>query len=125
MPKTLGQVNVKTFEDWQQNPYLPKSGLCFVGPQNLMSIPDKAFQYFINIASFQEMTNSQVEGYLSDIDRLCSGVFYTRQIKHSNFKDGFLTSGEKYYPFPDRWKVSYVRDIEEWPGYFEAAFRLD
>ena len=82
----------------------------------------KTVDFLVNIASFQEMKNQQVKRYFSDFDRIINGIFYTKQIISSNYKDGFKVSGDNLYPYPKNWKKQFLRYPSEWPGYFEAAF---
>jgi hypothetical protein len=124
LPTTLPGVAVRDYMQNREGMKLDEPGLHFIGSHDLPRIGDRSVDYFLNIASFQEMRNSQVEGYLADIDRICRGVFYTRQISRTNFKDGFVVSGDEYYPFPSRWERKFIRNCDEWSGYFEAAFRL-
>lgn len=124
LPTTLPGIPVRDYRRNREKLAFSEAGLHFIGCHDLPRIPDKSIDYFLNIASFQEMQNKQVEGYLSDIDRVCKGIFYTRQINFTNRKDGFVVDGEEYYPFPPNWQRLYIRDADEWTGYFEAAFRM-
>jgi len=40
----------------------------------LQMIEDRAIDLFVNIASFQEMTNEQVDAYFDVIDRVTSAI---------------------------------------------------
>ena len=77
-----------------------------------------------NIASFGEMSNDTVGFYLSQIDRICTGLFYMQQINFPNPKRGFITEGPDYYPFPSSWEKIYVRGSDMKYQYFESLYRI-
>mgnify|MGYP000197496562 CR=1 FL=1 len=124
LPTTLDGVRVSSYEDNIDNITLDEPGLTFIGSHDLDRLEANSIDFFINIASFQEMQNSQVKGYIEDIDRLCRGIFYSRQINFSNKKNGYQIEGSEYYSYPSRWQRLYIRDAPEWPDYFEAALKI-
>lgn len=95
-----------------------KSGVWFCGTQQLDHFADKSVDVFVNIASFQELTLTQVTEYFTIIDRVTDGILYTRQ-RHQGDE---LTRDN--YPYPGHWQRLYDRGIAFSPGYFEACFRV-
>ncbi len=88
----------------------------------LPMLEDRAIDLFVNIASFQEMTNEQVDAYFDVIDRVTSGHLYVQQLALSNPSRGFSVNGEDYYPFRPNWSRCFVRPCPHIPNYFEAMF---
>ena len=70
------------------------------------------------------MSNSTVESYFSNIDRICDGFFYMEQINFSNHKNGFIVQGNDYYPFFSNWEKIYVRNSDIKYRYFESLHRI-
>ena len=79
--------------------------------------------FFVNISSFQEMSNGTVGSYFSQIDRIVNGLFYMKQIMAPNHKDGFITQGDDYYPILPGWQKKMLRIYPFQNGYFEAIYK--
>jgi putative sugar O-methyltransferase len=102
-------------------------GKCvFLGAHDLARVEDNTIDFFVNIASFQEMTAHQVGLYFQHISRVGSGFLYLQQLwdagTHS-YGVGEI-SGWDTYPFPASWQ-SVVKRNARWSDlYFEAVLKL-
>jgi putative sugar O-methyltransferase len=115
--RSIREFNKKTFKN---------GGVFFLGAQDLECFADKTVDYFINIASFQEMTPKQVNEYFDLIDRKVNGVFYTQQLfeaKTHHWQIGEI-SGHNDYPFRSNWKKIYLRPVTFSDLYFETAYQI-
>jgi len=114
---------VKTFS---RESLLCEGGIRFCGTQDLLRFADKSLDFFINIASFQEMTPEQVDQYFDIIDSKVNGILYIQEY-WSGLQMGHTKreiSGYQSYPFRPHWKCNYVRNVSFSSTYFEAAFTL-
>lgn len=110
-------LNKKTFEN---------GGIFFLGTQDLERIEDKSIDFFINIASFQEMTFVQVNEYFNLIDLKVRGHFFTQQLKQAQTHGYNLSeiNGLTDYPFRPNWKSIFLRDSFFSDLYFETAYKI-
>lgn len=111
LPKKLSQVShhpysSSPFEPITRDRLKASQGVHYFGSQELINFEDKSIDMFINIASFQEMTNKQVEGYFQLIDNKVRGFLFNKQINHSNFKDGFIFQHASY-PYLHNWNLRF------------------
>lgn len=101
---------------------MSKARLVFLEPQQLELLPADQFDAFITISSLDEMTWEQIRTYLSAIDRVCRGVFYTKQWERAkNPHDDFEVS-EDSYPIPARWRTLRRRNALVPPRMFERIY---
>ena len=128
LPSTLPGIDVHGYAFHRRSREICRAalhrqpGVHFIGSHMLPMIEDRAIDVFVNIASFQEMTNAQVHAYFDVIDRVTSGHIYLQQLARSNPKDGFSVKGDDYYPFRPNWSRRFVRPCPHIPHYFEAMF---
>jgi putative sugar O-methyltransferase len=110
-----------------------EGGVRFLGAQDLDRFEDKSIDFFINIASFQEITLAQVDEYFEIIDRKLSGTFYTLQRwgelgrsaqSTPAARDEGLFRSLNDYPFRPAWSNHYIRTVPWSSLYFEAAFSI-
>lgn len=95
----------------------------FLTPSQLSLLPSKSQDLVISISTLHEMTREQIRFYLSEIDRLSRGYFYTKQLKKSWVKDNQnITQGE--YPVPRKWKVIHEKTHPIQRFFFEALYRV-
>lgn len=101
-----------------------EGGVRFCGAQDLARFSDKSIDFFINIASFQEMSLEQVKQYFEIIDRKVEGPLYLQQYWRGREVGltGHEISGFDSYPFLSHWKRCYVRNTSFSNLYFEAAY---
>ena len=95
-----------------QNP-----GIYFYTPHFLEKFDKKFFDIAINVASFQEMNLSQVEGYFEKVDYL-SRMLYTQQ----RYSD--LDMSYEKYPIYKNWKLLIDKDTNFHPMWFEQIFQI-
>lgn len=106
---------------------LKKGGLWFCGTQDINKFEDGSIDIFINVASFQEMTKTQVNSYLKIIDKKVKGIFYSQQYwQNKELKKNYNVVGEiNEYNYPKNWKKRFLRNSTFSERYFEAAFLID
>lgn len=100
-----------------------KSRIRFIMAHQIESLPDKSFDYIINVSSLHEMTRPQIHYYFEQIDRLGKKYFYQKQWRKSRVKDNNYIK-ENEYPVPKKWKTIYHRrhQIQSW--FFEALYKI-
>jgi hypothetical protein len=103
-------------------PEFETARLRFLAPHQLELLPEKSFDYFINISSLHEMTLAQVEQYFRLIDRQCRYRFYTKQWRVSRTPVNGCTLREHEYPVPARWHTVYHRRHPIQRMFFEALY---
>lgn len=103
---------------------LSEPGVHFMGAGLISKIEGGAIDLFVNVASFQEMPNSQVEAYFDDIDRVTRGHLFIQQSKLASTKGGFQVAGTGLYPFRPSWEQKVFRDCPHFPDYFEAVYKI-
>ncbi len=113
------KMKLSTREEMLEHP-----GVHFIGSHDLIRFEDKCFDFFLNIASFQEMPNYMVESYFSQISRTLAGLFYMKQYALPNRKDGFIPAGEDYYPFPNSWEKLFLAESKISYQYFESLYKV-
>jgi len=115
--RSIREFNKETFK---------QGGVFFLGAQDLERFTDKTVDYFLNIASFQEMTPKQVNEYFDLIDRKVNGEFFTQQLfeaKTHHYQIGEI-SGYKDYPFRSNWKKIFLHPATFSDLYFETAYQV-
>jgi len=105
---------------------LRDGGIRFCGSQDLLRFADKSIDFFINVASFQEMTQEQVDQYFDVIDRTVSRALYVQQYWNGLRMGhrGREIIGYEYYPFRQHWQCRYIRDVSFSNLYFEGAYTI-
>lgn len=130
LPTKLPETHCYSYEDTRaegsltRDELLSRPGVHFFGSHDLVRFEDNSFDFALNIASFQEMSNKTVVSYLSEINRTVSGLFYMKQYMLPNTKDGFLTKGNEYYPFPPNWEKLFLIYSRISYQYFESLHRV-
>lgn len=94
----------------------------FLAPHQAELLPQKSFDYFINISSLHEMTLEQVRNYFRLIDRLCRGRFYTKQWRVSRTQVNGCTLHEHDYPIPSTWRTIFHRRHPIQRMFFDALY---
>ena len=99
LPSTLPGIDVYRYAFHRKSreicraALLKQPGVHFIGSHMLPLLEDRAIDLFVNIASFQEMTNEQVDAYFDVIERVTSGHLYVQQLALSNPQCGFSVKG--------------------------------
>lgn len=114
-------TDFRRFEDVRAE--MLRSRLVFLEPQQLSLLPDDYFDGFCTISSLAEMTGAQVEEYTRQIDRLCAGVFYTKQweVAYNPFDQVTIREGD--YPVPSRWTLLMRRNAIVPRRMFERVYQ--
>lgn len=95
----------------------------FFMPHQIEHLPTNTFSLVISVSTLQEMTRPQIKNYIKQIDRLCSGYFYTKQWLVSRTKDNnFISLNE--YPFLKKWKIVYRQRHPIQRLFFDALFKV-
>ncbi len=121
--KILSYEKLQTQRSWTKDQLLSYD-LAFGGPQDLERCMNKSIDVLVNIGSFQEMTQPQVNAYLKLINRKLKGVFYTSQYWQPPriAKKYDAIEGYNSYRFPVTWKRKYLRNISYSERYFETGY---
>lgn len=94
----------------------------FLAAHQIELLPPSSVDLFINISSLHEMSYEQIETYLRQIDRLCTGRFYTKQWIRSQAKVNGVVLGEHEYPIPASWTTRYHRHHPIQRLFFHALY---
>ncbi len=122
LPQRLPGRSVGTYREARaierfDNATLRGKSLWFLGPQDLERMTEGAIDLFVNVASFQEMSEDQVNGYLEVMARVAAGGGgYLRndwEGVHSRFAD---------YRVPAAWQQIFLRRSRFSPACFEAGY---
>lgn len=117
LTKTVKHTQVYNYEE-SKNLLRKKSvkpGIFFYTPHFLERFEKKSFDLVINIASFQEMNQGQVNGYFNKINEL-SKMLYSQQ----RYSD--LDMNYEKYPQYSNWDKILDKDVNFHPLWFEQAF---
>ena len=130
LPRTLAETRFYDYHHHKgrnviaRSQLLAEPGVHFLGTHMLPIIENGAVDIFVNVFSFQKMTNTQVRHYFDDIDRVTRGHLYIQQVAATKYKDGFVVSGDDYYPFLGHWRKIFLRPCPHVPDYFEALYHI-
>jgi len=132
LPKRLPNESFLTYEKSKAITNLNKKNLnsyggAFLGSFSLDNFDDKSIDFVINVASFQEMTDEQVNLYFDKIDKKLNGVFYTQQLWKSNTHNYNLGEISDYakFPFKPHWVKKTLKNATWSDLYFETMYRVD
>jgi putative sugar O-methyltransferase len=106
---------------------LQNANFWFLGPQQMPLFEANSIDYIINIASFQEMPEADVESYLHYFSVLASGGnCYLRQLYSGRTHKHELNEipGFSSYKFPDTWRRHYLRKSTLSDAFFEVGFSI-
>lgn len=100
------------------------SDICFFTPNQITMLPGKKVDFVICISNLHEMTREQIDFYYNQIDRICRGIFYTKQwMKSIALSNGFsIAHGE--YPIKPNWRTVYDRRHHHQTWFFESLHDL-
>jgi putative sugar O-methyltransferase len=131
LPSLLPQETVYSYAENRKVREFSRSMLLepairFCGAHHFGNFQEKSIDILINVSSFQEMTQLQVDQYFEVIDQKVHGTFYTQQLwdsqTHNNMRD--VISGFGSYPFRAHWSRHYARNTSWSDLYFEAAYSV-
>jgi hypothetical protein len=98
--------------------------IAFFLPTQLVLLPAKSVDLFLNISSLHEMRPEQLEYYFEQIDRVTRGFFYFKQWKVSTIPFEDIVIREADYPVRKHWSRVYWRECAVQTNFFEALFRV-
>lgn len=125
LPQRLPGYSVGTYHDARAIERIDKlvlrqNSLWFLGTQDMQRMTEGAIDLFVNVASFQEMGEDQVNDYLKVVGRVASGgAVYLR-----NDWEG-ARSRYANYRIPAAWKQIFLRRSRFSPSCFEAGYVVD
>ncbi len=125
----LGKGRVIQFDGARANA-VARSGLPTPGrtaaflPYSLLDFPDRYFDLFINVSSFDEMLPEQVNWYFDSIDRKCSGWLYLKGYASRSGSDRTRPWGLRQFPYRDRWQLVYEGVDAVQPAFLERVYDL-
>jgi putative sugar O-methyltransferase len=82
----------------------------FFSANQLEHFPEDYFNVFINVCSLMEMSQEAVNHYISLIDRVTNGIFFTKQWYKGRVKPDAPTTGKADYRIPEGWKSLLDRE---------------
>ena len=111
------------FEDFEEiRSELQECRFAFFTSNQIEMIPDEFFNLFINMNSLAEMRLDQIKNFLSQIDRLTSRAFLSRQ-QEKSFNPIELTPLTKNdFALPSRWLLILDKLDEIYPDYFNQIW---
>ncbi len=99
--------------------------IVFLLPHQAVMLADQSVDLFLNISSLHEMNPLQIQAYMTMIDRLTSGVFYTKQWEISRNPYDNMVVRKADYPIPSHWVELYSRPAKVQTTFFEAMYATD
>lgn len=114
---------VREFHSYQDvRKEMEQSSIVCLLPHQLELIPDAHFDLALNISSFGEMRQEQIDAYMQMLERLTRGYFYMKQWKVSRNAFDRTQLTEKDYSVSARWSVLYSRPCAVQTDFFEALY---
>jgi hypothetical protein len=95
-----------------------------LGAHQIEAIAPGAIDGFINIYSFAEMPPAVIAHYFSQIDRITSGVFFTKQCRREENVEDNVVVTEESYPVREDWQPLFNRSTTLYEYFFEAAWSI-
>lgn len=96
---------------------------CYL-PHALVSIPDRYFDLFINVSSFDEMLPEQIECYFDLIERKCSGWLYVKGFSSVSGINPAKPGGLANFPYRPHWQLVYEAQDAIMPLFSERIYDL-
>jgi putative sugar O-methyltransferase len=103
---------------------LEQAEIAFLLPHQAAMLPAKSVDLFLNISSLHEMHPEQIAAYVKMIDRLTSGLFYSKQwLVSTNAYDNQVVTKDDY-PVPTHWRELFSRPAKVQTTFFEALYAI-
>jgi putative sugar O-methyltransferase len=119
----LKVFHVRDFNDYEEvRVEMAMASIVFLLPHQLALLPDRHFDFSLNISSFGEMQSQQIENYFSSLERVTNGHFYMKQWKLTQNAFDNLILTEHNYPVSPNWKQIYSRTCNVQTAFFEAMY---
>ena len=97
-------------------------GIWFCGSHHLPRFEPRSIDYFVNVASFQEMARSQVAHYLELVGRTSRSLLVQEYRRRPRGLGEPIIGGLDEYEFDRRWEQRYLRPVFFSQDFFEAGF---
>lgn len=101
------------------------ASIVFLLPHQLAMLPDCRFDLSLNISSFGEMQQQQINTYFQALTRVTRGYFYMKQWKISQNAFDHLALTADDYPISKDWKKLYSRECAVQTAFFETLYRTE
>jgi hypothetical protein len=101
---------------------MARARVVFLEPQQLEKLPDDYADLILTVSTLHEMRADQIAHYLRLVDRLCRGVFYTKQWRKFYNDLDEVTASKETYPIPARWRALFDRSAIAPRSFFEALY---
>jgi len=96
-----------------------------LGSHQIEMISGSAIDAFVSIYSFDEMPWSAITNYVSHLDRITKGVFYSKQkILEQNIYDD-IKVGRNDYPVREHWRLLFSKTSTLYDNFFEYAYAVN
>jgi hypothetical protein len=94
--------------------------IAFLLPHQATALPDDWADLTINISSLHQMGRERIETYLTLVDRVTAGYFYSKQwfVSVNSFDQLEIRHDE--HPIPPRWRTCDLRPTPVQVSFFEA-----
>src|SRR5207237_10588364 len=103
----------------------PSGRLRFVPPDEALLLPAESMDLPLSIASLQEMTPMQVQGYIDLLDRVAAGgVVYLKQWTQWQNPDDGVSLRFADYPIPANWNPIFSEPAPVQTGFQQIAWRV-
>jgi len=95
-----------------------------LGAQQIECIAEKCADAFVNTHSFAEMPKRVMDNYFSRVNRITSGVLYSKQREvERNVIDNVEVTLDTY-PVQPGWRLLFYETSTLYEGCFEAAYAM-
>jgi putative sugar O-methyltransferase len=124
--QTLGSQRVFRFRHFDRleevSTEMDQASVVLLTPNQMANFPDQHFDICLGISTFPEMTQAQVDFYLSKFQSLSRGHIFIKQYKAwQNPVDGTDLTADSYHLDPD-WRVTLDRTDPVIPTFFNRVW---
>lgn len=103
---------------------LQQEKLWLLGSQDIERLGDSVSDAFVNVYSLAEMPKEAIANYIRHIDRITTGIFYTKQRKiEKNVFDNVVVN-VRDEPLPEHWRLLATKDATLYHDFFETQYRV-
>jgi putative sugar O-methyltransferase len=130
LPPLLPQVPLHPYEEcraitrFERTQLVDRPGVYLCGSHHLERFAPGAVDFFVNVASFQEMTTEQVRLYLGHVDRVAAFAYLQQRWSRPPSLPDAIVAGADAYDFPERWQRRFLRHASFSDLFFETGFAI-
>lgn len=119
-----GYEENREIESFGREQLVEDGGIRLCGAHHLERFAPRSIDFFVNVASFQEMTAAQVDHYLQFVSRTSRHVYLQQRWSRPNSLPNEIIGGFENYAFDPRWERRYLRNVFFSDLFFEAGFSI-